>query len=479
MVRFPAILSLPARVLAILVIGLFPLAGKESVLTRPPLQVSSPQSCAPKWQVIPSPNTESPSNVLADVAVVSATDAWAVGVFWGLGSPQALAEHWDGNAWTLQTIPFIADYSELYGVDALGANNVWAVGVSTNGTIVLHWDGEAWTSETLAGVGTLHKVKALAADDIWAVGYSIAHRDGNGWQDTDPPQVGNESNTLADLAVIGPDDIWAAGTYSNYDEGQDKYTKGTYVLHYDGNRWNTVPSPNTKRSFNHLTGIGASGANDIWAVGFTQDNGVETRPLVLHWTGSDWSESETPKLNKYPRALYDVIGPTTDNAIAVGYYGTPRNLRLALGWDGQGWNHIPTASTKEGGNWLVSVDGDPSTGIWAVGDVTTLTGGNDTLVERFATVVAKPQLLSPARGEAIAKPRVTLDWNDKECATRYELVLHQDSKDGTLIAQPTQLTASKFKVGPLDGGHGYFWRVRGCAWEICGKWSKWSNFSIQ
>src|SRR6476620_1340791 len=55
--------------------------------------------------------------------------------------------------------------------------------------------------------------------------------------------------------------------------------------------WSLVPSPNIPTKINVLTSVSAYAANDIWAVGYSEDYGNEqgtARTLTMHWDGSTW-----------------------------------------------------------------------------------------------------------------------------------------------------------------------------------------------
>ena len=69
------------------------------------------------------------------VSALSATDVWAVGDFSNAGSGSfPLIEHWDGHSWSVKnfSVPG-SDGSELTGVRAISARDVWAVGLFTTG----------------------------------------------------------------------------------------------------------------------------------------------------------------------------------------------------------------------------------------------------------------------------------------------------------------------------------------------------------
>src|SRR5207253_7101542 len=84
---------------------------------------------------------------------VSATDVWAVGFYGPFSGPtHTLVEHWDGTSWSVVPSPDpSASGSILYGITAVSANDVWAVGDYPYGsagghvTLTEHWDGSSWS----------------------------------------------------------------------------------------------------------------------------------------------------------------------------------------------------------------------------------------------------------------------------------------------------------------------------------------------
>ncbi len=101
------------------------------------------------WQEVPSPQPQfnEIGYPLHDVDGIPGGNAWAVGariidqgkyvVF------NALVEVWNGSQWAaIYNVPGTL----LYGVEALAANDVWAVGTNSVGTLILHWNGAAWES---------------------------------------------------------------------------------------------------------------------------------------------------------------------------------------------------------------------------------------------------------------------------------------------------------------------------------------------
>ncbi len=153
------------------------------------------------WSVVASPNPSSTQNSLQGVAVVSTSDVWAVGYYANSnnGTYQTLTEHWNGNSWSIVASPniYLSAYDFLYGVAVVSASDVWAVGFYSNGngnaeqTLTEHWDGNSWSIVSSPNVGFssnyLFGVAVVSTSDVWAVGYVgnqtlTEHWDGNSWK---------------------------------------------------------------------------------------------------------------------------------------------------------------------------------------------------------------------------------------------------------------------------------------------------------
>ena len=238
------------------------------------------------WSVVPSPSPGSYPNYLRAVAVVSASDVWAVGDYSNTrgGPEETLVEHWNGTAWSVVPSPNQDFDNSLYGVAAVSANDVWAVGSygpsiyigSTSQTLVEHWNGSVWAVITSPSPGTtynfLYGVSAASTNDVWAAGdyYSdigstsqtlVEHWNGTAWTVVPSPNQGTGANYLYGVASVMANDVWAVGYYLS--DG----TSQTLVEHWNGTQWTLVPSPNRGASNNELFGIAAVTVNDVWAVG--------------------------------------------------------------------------------------------------------------------------------------------------------------------------------------------------------------------
>jgi hypothetical protein len=292
------------------------------------------------WSIVQSPNPRNDTNTqLHAVSAVSGNDVWAVGASDNGSLPgRSLIQHWDGTHWNIVTSPSPdTQFNELRGVAALTANNVWAVGYRGGSksetpieTFVLHWDGVSWqqvaSPNVNGGANQLFGITAISAGDIWAVG-SVAgaplalHWNGSTWNIV-PVNVGSGLSTEKLTAVSGSasNDMWAVG------DGKGIFTNQTFatILHWDGTRWTekvcrAVSSSNPPAGYegggpdSYFTSIAAAGGNDVWAVGV-----LGSGPMILHWDGRAWTTITHPRVFPNAGLLYGVTTSSNGSAWTVG-----------------------------------------------------------------------------------------------------------------------------------------------------------------
>lgn len=319
------------------------------------------------WTITSVGNPGELPGSLYGIAVISPTDAWAVGGFQaaGHGTRNApLVEHWNGVSWSRTPVPALANtgahqQQALVAVAGTSPNDVWALGnASIAGSTsyvnrLLHWNGRTWTrvtapepsSPTAAnGLGSLSLLTAVALDPSngspWAVGGQL--------------RGAGEEGTFHG-ALIGS---WARGSWIHrpspfgslpltaisYPKGQTVWTirrpalgsspDGTRwggagsssVLQGNGKRWDTrLSTPGT------LNGLVAITNHDVWVAG------ARRGPLLMHWTGTSWATITAPARVALPDGL-SALTVTHDHALlGVGASASkPSRSQLAL------WTHCPT-----------------------------------------------------------------------------------------------------------------------------------------
>ncbi len=255
------------------------------------------------WSIVASAARPTADDTrLHGVAVVTASDVWAVGSETG-ASGHSLIEHWNGSAWSAVPGPSAEPAgAELKSIAAISASNIWAVGDFNSGngfqTLIEHFDRGAWhvmpgAPILVTGHDFLSGVAASGPNDVWAVGRTfrhpvplIEHFDGNSWSQVTQPVSGYNSS-LNSVTVVNATDAWAIGTQNLSD---------TVTEHWDGKSWTLVPSPfpTANNAQNDLTGVVALGRDNVWAVGQTLSNFSSLQTLAEHWDGTAWSIVTTP-----------------------------------------------------------------------------------------------------------------------------------------------------------------------------------------
>jgi hypothetical protein len=289
---------------------------------------------------------------LSGVAVVSASDAWAVGGYGVDDRPvRALIEHWNGKTWSQVAGAKVTPFSRLYSVAAISASDGWAVGYYTPGGDI---------SQTL-----------------------IEHWNGRTWQRMKSPDVGGSSgwNVLYSVAASSPSSAWAVGIHSY------EYGYRTLTVHWNGRRWSVVASPDLSGSHaqNYLFGVASASPSTAWAVG-DSFNGTVADTVILRWTGAGWMRAASPDAGK----IDDLIGVAAASPSTAWATGSAGTQTLIARWNGSAWRRVPspdpcgTASDN-----LYGVAATSRTSAWTVGQCSAPSGAATTLAEHWNGVAWK------------------------------------------------------------------------------------------
>ncbi len=203
---------------------------------------------------------------------------------------------------------------------ALSPRDVWAVGsgletyAPANGPpLIEHWNGTQWSIVTSpnpsANDNSLASVAALAPNDVWAVGNYrsstgtsccvhlplIERWDGTAWHIVANPALpGAIDSTLTTVATIpGTKQLWAVGSVL-YDHPA---SHPALIERWDGTAWHLVATPalpsDAARS-GTLSGVVALSPTDAWAVGEYSARNLDRRALIEHWNGTAWQVVSIP-----------------------------------------------------------------------------------------------------------------------------------------------------------------------------------------
>ena len=285
-------------------------------------------------------------DVLAGVSCAASDACIAVGALVNsFGATVALAEQWNGEAWSVLTAPKVhgAVQSSLSGVSCSASDACTSVGsflgLSAPGTLAERWNGKSWTVETMpsppGGIGgSLSAVSCSAASACTAVGSSSVGTlaevwNGASWKIQLTPNP--TFSFLSGVSCRASNACIAVGAYTN-----SRGNQVTLAETWDGTAWATQSTPNAKRTgLDVLAGVSCSADAACTAVG-SDSSGV----LAESWDGSSWTlQSAANPGGQLAAMLTGVSCPAIEMCAAVGSgldsYGVP--VTLAEAGQGSSW----------------------------------------------------------------------------------------------------------------------------------------------
>jgi len=363
-----------------------------------------PQDCGLVWRVVPSPNSAA-RDFLAGLYAVSANDIWATGNYYS-PNPHGMMLHWNGTAWSVVTIPEPGIASFMYRISGTSSTDIWAVGyyytdsIAHQKSLIIHWNGTAWSQVTIPIFGTttefLTDIQAVAPDAAWAVGSHdsqtlVLFWDGTTWASITSPNP-DVLSILAGVTALTTDDMWAVGLSSSGDFA----TERTLTIHCSRSGCSTVASPNEGVGDNALNSVVAISSGEVYAVGSSEviTNPSTVVPLAIGWDGIGWNMLPTPPLppDAQNAGFSSVSALASNNLWAGGYVAnttTGQSQTYAAHFDGSAWTTFspPNRGTINEFNGIAIVGPD---NIWAVGSSASNNSNDQTLIERYSDPCATP-----------------------------------------------------------------------------------------
>ena len=425
-------------------------------------------ACNSQFNLVPGSNPGTIANVTFNNALgaVSATDIWAAGAFSSGGSDQTLTERWDGSSWTAIASPNPdVGHNDFWGLSVvpgatMDANNIWAVGNSTDSfnvehTMAAQYNGTNWvltaTGNVGAGNNSLRAVAAISSSDIWAVGFSrpdnntatnhqplIEHYNGTSWSVVSSPAPPIGDDELIAVAATAPNDVWAVGIQGF----------NTLIEHYDGTAWTIKTSPNQVGAENILYGVTALSTTAAWAVGAWLDTAGHWHNLLEHWDGTNWSLGSVPDVTGgvNDNYLFSVSAVSATNIWVGGAVYAPNSSftpgnTLVEHWDGSQWKVIPSVNGATGNfNEINAILATSATNVWAAGDYVNASNQDVTLFENLCINVPTVTSVAPISGNQTGGAGVAITGTDFNFATG--LKFGGSTATGATINSNTQITVT-------------------------------------
>ena len=183
------------------------------------------------------------------------------------------------------------------------------------------------------------------------------------------PSPSTGLNLLTSVTAVSGRDAWAAGTVEHGSNGLRPL-----IMHWNGIRWSTVPSPR-RTSISQLGSISAASAQDIWAVG--SYGLTANHALIEHWNGTAWRVVAAPARPRGEVQLATVTTLSARSAWAAGSVcpdhcerNNPPSRTVIWHWNGRRW--APASSPSPGAaSVLTGLAASSATNAWAVGEYCT------------------------------------------------------------------------------------------------------------
>lgn len=223
----------------------------------------------------------------------------------------------------------------LTAVDAVGPNDVWAVGGLGKDVyghpdlkpLIEHWDGHAWSHLPLplAGLsGGLTGVAALSPRDTWSVGATtnvpyqppavILHRTAGVWRVLGAPVAPGEVASLTAVAAVSPTQVWAVGSVM---PRGGPATVSPYIVRWDGHTVRRVTVAGLPATVGPLTSLSVAGPDAVFVGSQGPGNGGTHPGQVARWTGSSWRL--LPPVPTSPESVVGLAAVSPAEVWATGY----------------------------------------------------------------------------------------------------------------------------------------------------------------
>jgi hypothetical protein len=357
---------------------------------------TGPQVSQPGWQIYSPPG---PSGVdttqLTGVSCAAADACLAVGQEQPVdGRYMSYAESWNGSAWTFVTVPHATNVN-LNGVVCLSATDCLVVGdqgaksgPNTSKALAEVWNGSAWTALSPiqpkgTNYGAFDGLSCTSATRCMAVGSSATQGryssllaeswNGSKWElRTTPKPSGAMKSQFNGVSCASATSCVAVGGW-----GYENAASNMLAEVWNGKKWvlQTPPTP-SGGSVPDLMAVSCAATAACTAVG-TYASGGAGVPLAEGWNGTSWTQQSTPNpAGSAGTGLGGVSCPSAGFCVAVGGATFTGTETLATGeiWNGSTWTLDNPAEPSGATTTLLDAVSCPSAtdcmaaGLWEDGE---------------------------------------------------------------------------------------------------------------
>jgi hypothetical protein len=297
------------------------------------------------WSVVKSPDPSgSTGAVLNGVACTSTKNCLAVGDFFTSShTTLPAAEHWNGTAWSVVSIPAPAGATDAFldAISCASTSDCQATGGSDNKTLAESWNGSKWKimpspNPDPAKPDFLTGVACPATSECWAVGYYFPTNfsggltekwNGSKWSVVTTPV--SKSGQLIGDGCFSKSSCMSVGIGDNF---------FAIAQRWNGSKWvATKPVNPSGAASSQLNGVSCPGSSVCEAVG----NNSDKTTLAEGWSGTKWAIQSTPGISGSSFAnLAGASCVAAGNCWAVGVSETSTGTATAVidHWNGKSWS---------------------------------------------------------------------------------------------------------------------------------------------
>lgn len=280
------------------------------------------------------------TSVLSDISCVSRMACTAVGYFTNrAGVAVTLAERWDGASWSVQRTPNPrgATYSYLVGVSCASHKSCTSVGTfrAPDGqelVLAEHWNGDSWSIQPVPGPreatsSALTGISCASTSACTAVGSFVAsdgvdvalteRSDGTAW--AIEPSANSVSATYSHLVGVSCASIRSCDAVGSFENAAGHLV--TLAERWDGTSWAIQPTPNPSRARkSQLFGVDCRSTIACTAIGNFANSGGAFVTLAERRKRTGWTLQRAAHPAGATNSGLDAVAcPSPSSCTAVGY----------------------------------------------------------------------------------------------------------------------------------------------------------------
>ena len=282
-------------------------------------------------------------------AVSCTSNSFCVAV--GIVAPSTLPliEEWNGSSWSASTgagLPSGSGEGELTGVSCTGPAWCMASGVEvgtggdTTSAMAEEWNGSAWSLTTTATVSDsadaqFGSVSCATTTSCMAVGYSTT--------ESAPAVLSTPGSSAADSFLQPPPGLTVPGLHANAEPHTSPVTQ-VLAEQWNGSSWTVSPTvAPTGITDPQFGAVSCAGTGFCMATGGL---GESSGPFAEAWSGGVWTQTTLPASPSAEPDLLDgvsCISPTSCTSVGEATSGEDAGDFLSASWNGLGWSFTTVA----------------------------------------------------------------------------------------------------------------------------------------